>query len=582
MDLSKYGIYVSFTYGNQKTYCPQCKDTRKNKNRHDKPLSVTFGNDGVVWNCHNCNWRGSEKMTDYNNFKKTFTNVTPIKKPTIPKEPQITETLLEFLKKRNISQKTAENLKLFETKKQFSNGLENCIAFPYVEDGKIVNIKYRSYDKQFRQEANAKRTLFNIDSINGKEIIFCEGEMDVVAFYEAGITNAVSLPDGANKDAKFDENDKRFTALGNTEKLHSIQKVYIATDMDVAGQSLSAELVHRFGSDRCYRVNFPKWKDKQIKDANECLIAFGKQELKKCLKDAQPFPIEGIYKPHDYLDQIYDLYNGLQTKPFSTGFKELDKIYKLMPSTFNVVTGIPNHGKSNFLDQLMMNTAMIHNWKFAIFSPEHSTVQHLRRLAEIFCKRPFDVGFNTRMSENDLKLAIDWLQEHFVFIENKDSVPTIDWLLQKMRGACLRHGINGVLIDPYNEIDASRKTGKREDEHIRDLISQCKKFCRTHNIIMWMVAHPSKLIRQTDGAYPVPSMYDISGSAHWHNMADVGLVVHRLFEEEQTLVCTRKIREQGYYGNIGECFFRYDVGTKNYEEIKEEITPSQSHGIYQD
>ena len=74
-------------------------------------------------------------MTDYNNFKKTFTNVTPIKKPTIPKEPQITETLLEFLKKRNISQKTAENLKLFETKKQFSNGLENCIAFPYVEDG---------------------------------------------------------------------------------------------------------------------------------------------------------------------------------------------------------------------------------------------------------------------------------------------------------------------------------------------------------------------------------------------------------------------------------------------------------------
>ena len=57
------------------------------------------------------------------------------------------------------------------------------------------------------------------------------------------------------------------------------------------------------------------------------------------------------------------------------------------------------------------------------------------------------------MSENDLKLAIDWLQEHFVFIENKDSVPTIDWLLQKMRGACLRHGINGVLIDPYNEID---------------------------------------------------------------------------------------------------------------------------------
>ena len=33
--------------------------------------------------------------------------------------------------------------------------------------------------------------------------------------------------------------------------------------------------------------------------------------------------------------------------------------------------------------------------------------------------------------------------------------------------------------------------------------------------------------RDKDGKYPVPSLYDISDSAHWANKPDVGIVINR-------------------------------------------------------
>ncbi len=563
--LTDQGIRLSsYNVGSYKTFCPECKDKRKAVNRGDTPLSVTIDEtDTAIWKCHNCGWSGhaAGRMNGISFQSRKIT------KPLLPKKQEQTDKMLEFLVSRKISPQTTKQFRLYEEQQSFGNGEVPCVAFPYVENGEIVNIKYRSYDKIFRQTKNAKRSLYNIDSITGDTAVFVEGEMDVLACHEAGVTNTVTLPDGAPKEASYREDDKRFSALANCEKLEKLKKIIIAVDMDEAGRALSLELAHRFGKDRCYRVKWPTLNDVDCKDANECLMDHGAVVLKECIDGAEPYPIEGLYKAKDYFLQVWDLYEGKEQKPFSTGFQILDTIYKLMPSTFNVVTGIPNHGKSNFLDQLMVNAAKLHKWKFGVFSPEHSTTYHIRRLAELYCQKHFDIGPTARMTQDDLRVAIEWIQEHFIFIESKNSVPNIKWVLEKARAACVRHGINGLVIDPYNEIDASRTAGKREDEHIRDMISSCKQFCRIHNIIMWVVAHPAKLMRQADGSYPVPSMYDISGSAHWHNMADVGLVVHRMFDEDQVVVCTKKIREQGYYGNIGEAVFRYNIQSKSYEEV---------------
>lgn len=571
--LDKNIILKSYAVGDYKTTCPECSHTRRNKT--DQCLSVSIKDDGgAVWKCHHCEWFGGVSNNNYKpSIKKQFKRPEPPKKS----DPE-NSRMIEWFKSRGISQKTVEAFGITRTVNWFGTGEQGCIAFPYHRNGELVNIKYRTAGKQFRQEKDAERTLFNMDRViehwqdNPKQVIFVEGEMDVLSMYEAGYPNAVSLADGAPKTAKFDPDDKRFQALKSAEFLNDSDEIILAVDGDEAGQALQLELLHRFGKDRCSTVKWADSNDVQTKDANEVLMYHGVDVLKEIIEDRTPFPVEGIYTAEDYRQEVYNIYEGKVQKPVSTGFKNLDQIYKVMPSTFCLVTGVPNHGKSNFIDQVAVNLARNENWKFAIFSPEHSTANHIRRLSEKVIGRPFDIGPSVRMSVDELKNAMQFLKDKFYFVESRDTVPSIDWLLSKMKVACLRHGVKGIIIDPYNEIDSSREGNKREDEHIRDLISACKQFCRRHEVAMWMVAHPAKMQRTQEGIIPAPSLYDVSGSAHWNNMCDVGLVVHRDFDNDETRVITRKIREQGLYGNIGEAFFRYDLSRHVYSEIDKNVT----------
>ena len=571
----------NWTIGDHKTVCPKCSQTRRNKK--DKCLSVLIEhNGGAVWKCHHCDWTGGVGHTARSYFKKRIQYKRPAPITKTNGKPS-----LEWFNRRGISQETIEAFRIQRTNAWFGDGEQPCYAFPYYKDGELVNIKYRSQDKQFRQESGAERTLFNIDTVKShwnntgqKEVIFVEGEMDVLSLYEAGFKYAVSLPDGAPKTARFDDDDKRFQALQNCDWLDQAEKVIIAVDDDEAGHALKLELVHRFGKDRCWTVEYPKMYDINCKDANDVLVGHGAEVLREVIDHAAPHPIDGLYTVNQYQKEVFDIYDGNIQKAVTTGFPSLDEIYKVMPSTFAVVTGIPNHGKSNFIDQLAVNLANKHGWRFAIFSPEHSTANHIRRLAEKVLSKPFDIGPTERMTKQELTEAMSFLHDRFHFIESKDSLPTIEWLLGKAKAACMRFGVKGIIIDPYNEIDATREGNKREDEHIRDLISRCKQFCRTHDVAMWMVAHPAKMQRNAEGVIPPPSLYDISGSAHWNNMCDVGLVIHRDFEADETRVIARKIREQNLYGSIGEVFFRYNTSKHIYEPCVK--SSGLSHGIYDD
>jgi len=288
--------------------------------------------------------------------------------------------------------------------------------------------------------------------------------------------------------------------------------------------------------------------------------------LRKIIDNAIPYPIDGLYKTKDYLDQIVDLYDGNYEKPIEIGMGSLDQIYKIMTGTFHVVTGIPNHGKSLMLDQILLNLAQKHDWKFAIFSPEHSTSMHIRRMLQMYCQKGFDDGFTNRMDANDLMKAMEFLDKHFYFIETRDAVPDIDLILDIAKSSVLKYGVNGVIIDPYNEVNAKRQGNQREDEHIRDFISTCKRFTRNYNVTMWVVAHPTKLPKTTGGGYSPPSAYDISVAAHWHNQADAVLTIHRDFDENSTKIITRKIREQDLYGAIGEVKYFYDNDKRIFVE----------------
>ena len=87
-----------------------------------------------------------------------------------------------------------------------------------------------------------------------------------------------------------------------------------------------------------------------------------------------------------------------------------------------------------------------------------------------------------------------------------------------------RYGIRGLVIDPYNELDHQRPAQMNETEYVSQMLTKIKRFAQHHDVHVWFVAHPRQM---RDWKGDPPNLYDISGSAHFINKCDNGIVVHR-------------------------------------------------------
>jgi len=282
--------------------------------------------------------------------------------------------------------------------------------------------------------------------------------------------------------------------------------------------------------------------------------------------------VEGIYEICDLdLKNLYE--NGLQSG-IGLGWPSVDRLYRLSQESgeLHIVTGIPSHGKSEWLDAALINLAKNEGWNFAIFSPENFPLeQHVAKLMEKYMELPFREGFNKRITLEQLETAQAWLDDHFSFIMPKDDSLTVDSILELARVLVYRKGIQGLVLDPWNEIDHSRPLGLNETEYISLSLTKIRRFARIHQCHVWVVAHPTKLQKEMQGGgYPVPSPYDISGSAHWRNKADNCIAIWRDLNPEkqsfETEIHIQKIRKK-HLGQLGMATLRYEYSTGLYKEI---------------
>jgi twinkle protein len=212
-----------------------------------------------------------------------------------------------------------------------------------------------------------------------------------------------------------------------------------------------------------------------------------------------------------------------------------------------ILGGVPNHGKSTFADALMVNMAHLHKWKMCVYSPEnHPLGIHAWHLVEKFIGKPMLPSiYGERVSEKEMAHAGVWIDEHFRFLDPLDI--SVDGVLLAATLAYEAEAFNMLVIDPWNEID-SRPNGISETEWVSLSLSKFRRWCRERSVTLLLVVHPRKLERDKDGKYPVPTAWDLAGSAHWRNKADAILTYWRDFEKENTAeIHVQKIRF-GYSG----------------------------------
>ncbi len=267
-----------------------------------------------------------------------------------------------------------------------------------------------------------------------------------------------------------------------------------------------------------------------------------------------------LVRVRDLRDRVVALLERGMDKGLSTGFENLDGLYRAVKGQLNIVTGIPSHGKSEFIDHLLFNMAANHGWKSCIFSPENYPLElHVRKLAEKVMRRSF-WNENGKTKIADLDKALDFLDEHFVFV----NVGEADIDLEGILALAASEPFDAVLIDPWNEVGDNREKHLTEHEHIGNSLRRIRKFARQKNLSFWIAAHPVKMKKdeKTDKT-PAPTLYDINGSSHWYNKADNGFCVYRDFLEGFTEIKVLKVKFK-YYGQVGSAKFRYEVDGGRY------------------
>lgn len=492
-ELHSLGIVVNRQSGSTKSKCPKCSHTRKNK--RDLCLSVNI--DEGLYNCHNCGWNGNVK------FKKKQEFIIPHKINL-----NLNDRVKKWFVNRAITEPTLLHYKIGESLEYMPQvqSKRRCINFNYYRDNEIVNVKFRDSEKNFKMVSGAELIFYGLNNIKDIERCYIvEGEIDSLSLHECGISNVCSVPNGASK------GNQRLEYLDNCfEYFKDKKEIVLCTDNDEAGLQLRNELARRLGNYRCKYVDFGEYKD-----ANEVLVNSGKEDLRNIVQNGKHFPLEGVINIHNIWQNVLN-YNENGIKNYDIGLPGSSEFFKLSMGEWSVVSGIPNSGKSDILDQVLCNLSMMYGFRCAMFSPESFPYEgHIKRIANKLKQK--------NCNNDDLNDVKDFIEEHFYWIKIDLENLTLKSILNAFRELVLQKGINVCVIDPYNMLDHS---AQRDFTYVGKLLSEITQFCQQTKTHLFLVAHPRK-IESEGGQYKKPTLYDISGSADFFNKAYNGIIAYR-------------------------------------------------------
>ena len=543
--------------------CPLCSHNRKSENRKAKCASYDW--ERGLGTCHNC-----DSTFQLHSYQRKGEPNKVYEKPDaihIVEYKELSENVCKWFKERGISYDTLNDLNITEGKEYMpqTGQVENTIQFNYVMGDELINIKYRDGRKNFKLYKGAEKVFYNINSIiNHDTCIIVEGEMDVCAFHEAGIKNVVSVPNGATL------NHNNLDYLDNCiDYFTDKEKVILAVDQDEAGVALQNELIRRLGAEVCYLVNFI-----DCKDANDYLLKYGKDDLANVITECRPVPLENVTTFKDIEHEVTDFVQHGFKKGFQIGLSNFDDIFSTYTGQFITVTGIPSSGKSDFVDQMVVGYNNNYGWKTAFASPENApTYLHAHKLMRKVWQ---DMPRKSDIGTAKWKQVAEHVNDNFYFIDMERY--TLETVLRKGAELVKRKGIKCLVIDPFNKIrDVDCKT-EDVNRYTMEYLTKIETFAKKFDVLVFIVAHPTKMYKDSNGKIEEPTMYNIKGGGEWYDASYHGILVHRDYEAKTVKAKVLKVKFQNLGENGAEALFKWEPRSGCFiphilENIEEEPMP---------
>tara|TARA_R110001583_G_scaffold64995_2_gene187955 strand:+ start:1183 stop:2901 length:1719 start_codon:yes stop_codon:yes gene_type:complete len=536
-EFNQHDLEVGKTQGT----CPLCSHTRKPENKKAKCASYDW--ERGLGTCHNCDT--SFQLHTYQRkgaSDKVYVRPQHEVAVTIPDS-----KVVDWFTDRGISKQTLQDLQVTEGPEFMpqTGKSENTIQFNYFIGDQLINVKYRDGRKNFKLYKGAEKIFYNINSIIGYDTcIIVEGEMDVLAMHEAGVTNVISVPNGATL------NSNNLDYLDNCiDYFEDKEKVILAVDADEPGQALKQEFIRRLGAEVCYLIDFD-----DCKDANDFLIKYGKSALKHIVSNVRPVPLEGVSTLKDIEDELKDFVKNGFKPGFQIGLKNFDSIFSTYTGQFITVTGVPSSGKSDFVDQMVVGYNQLYGWKTAYASPENQPVYlHAHKLMR---KHWQDMPAVGDIGGDKWSQVTEHVNDNYFFIDMDKY--NLEAVLRKGAELVKRKGIKCLVLDPFNKIRDVNAHSDDVNRYTMDYLAKIEAFCKKYDVLTFIVAHPTKMYKGQDGKMEEPTMYNIKGGGEWYDASYHGLLVHRDYEAKTTKVKVLKVKFQNLGENGAESFFTWE------------------------
>lgn len=285
---------------------------------------------------------------------------------------------------------------------------------------------------------------------------------------------------------------------------------------------------------------------------------------------------EGIFNPSDFNAEIIDY----MKHPDADNGKNLPwtNVELTLKNEMYLLTGIPSMGKSTFMDSVVVESAKKHGMRWVIFSPESYPVKkYLAKLLWVYLEKNIHGKYTPYPpTVEEVAEALRFFDDNITILNPPEGDKNIDKLLKMVEWLAVNEGVDAFLFDPYNEFSATRPRDISETDYVSIFLGRIRSFVNTHEVMAWIVAHPTKLKKEEvsypDGCvkmdYAVPTAYDVAGSANFYNKPDNIIAVHRNRDKDQNhenivQVVVQKARNGGDCQE-GEYLLTYDYRTNSF------------------
>ena len=439
-----------------------------------------------------------------------------------------------------------------------------AIAYCNYLDGKIINVKFRSvqqhpvtgeWSKLFCQVSPTKPCApYGIDSINPirpdaepvSQLIITEGEKDRLTLMSCGFPYVLSIANGAQ--TNIDESHEAFE-----EWIAQVEEIIICGDTDRPGRGMVKALLNAYTA-RAKVVHLSG----NRKDISDVYAAFGANEVRRIIQEAEDVAAQDIYDLHQHEPDILEVMMGNYDKGYDVGMGMLtDRIFHpTSDGGLIILTGIPNSGKTDFLNCMMAHLMFQRQKRVAFFSFEKPVkAKHVREIARVALGVEDTASMDQTMEERDARevnsKVISYLTQHMVDFDTKTRLPDSDYIIAMAERDMRKHGLDFLVIDPYVFIDMTEGGSRAtETEKVRLMLTKLQAWSRARRVWTIVVAHPRIQYKDGHESFPPLDIYSIAGSAQWANLADFLFTVRRMNKPEEgksyTIVEMLKVRDQEF------------------------------------